>query len=133
MSQLARIHALKMLGLLGLLIICGCQQANDVVEVTGTVTWNDQPIPVGMILLQPLESQQAPAGSKIEDGKFSLRTRPGKVRVEVEAVRMTAQRDPESGAYLGETYIPSRYNRESELEASITRDGDNHFKFALHD
>ena len=133
MSHLARTRLLKVLGLLGSFIICGCQQANDVVEVTGTVTWNGQPIPVGMILLQPLESQQAPAGCKISDGKFSLRTRPGKVRVEVESVRIPAQRDPESGAYLGETYIPSRYNRESELEASITRGGDNHFKFALHD
>jgi hypothetical protein len=129
----AMVQLLKVLGVLACLLISGCRQANGLVEVTGTVTWNGTPIPAGMIVLQPLESQQAAAGCKIADGKFSLHTRPGKVRVQIDAVRTTTQRDPQSGAYLGEMYIPSRYNRESELDADITRDGENHFNFALED
>jgi hypothetical protein len=130
-KQLAMIQLLKVLGVLASLHVSGCQQANDVVEVTGTVTWNGKPIPTGMIVLQPLELQQAPAGCKIAEGKFLLHTKPGKMRVQVEAVRATMQRDPQSGTYLGEMYIPARYNRESELETVITRDGENRFEFAL--
>jgi hypothetical protein len=130
-SELDAIRLLKLFGVLACVLVGGCQKASDVVDVTGTVTWNGQPIPTGMIVLQPMDPQHAPAGCKIADGKFLLRTKPGKVRVQIEAVRTTAQRDPQSGAYLGEMYIPARYNTESELEAIITRDGENRFDFAL--
>ena len=113
------------------LFVGGCQRANDTVDVTGSVTWNGQPIEAGIILLQPTEARQAPAGGKIENGKFTVRTRPGKMRVQVEAVRATPKRDSQSGKSLGEMYIPARYNRETELEAIVTRDGKNNFEFAL--
>ena len=118
-------------GLLACMFLSGCQQASNVVEVAGTVTWNGNPIPAGMIILQPTEPSQAPVGGKIEAGTFLLHSKPGKMRVQVEAVRFTTQRDPQTGTFLGEMYIPARYNRETELEANITRDGKNSFEFAL--
>src|SRR5262249_2024671 len=122
--------------IVGLILACqvtGCQRATEQVEVTGTVTWNGKPLPNGMIVLQPTEAGQAPAGGKIEDGRFVLHTKPGKWRGQVEAVGSTAQRDPQTGAPIGEMYIPARYNRETKLEANINRDGDNEFDFALTD
>jgi hypothetical protein len=122
---------MKSFALLTCMFVIGCQQANDDVEVSGAVTWNGKPLPAGMIVLQPTEPRQPPVGGKIEDGKFLLRTKPGKMRVQVEAVRDTRERDPETGTFLGEMYIPSRYNRETELEANITHEGKNFFEFAL--
>ena len=58
-------------------------------------------------------------------------TKPGKMRVQVEAVRATQQRDPQTGTFLGEMYIPARYNRETVLEADIIREGKNTFEFDL--
>jgi hypothetical protein len=131
-SELGMFRLLSVTSVLVCMLVAGCRKATDLVDVTGTVTWNGEPILAGMIVLQPLDSQQAPAGCKIADGKFLLRAKPGKTRVQVEAVRTTTQRDPQTGTYLGEMYIPSRYNTETELEADITRDGKNRFEFSLH-
>jgi hypothetical protein len=46
-------------------------------------------------------------------------------------VRATDQIDPETGTKLGEMYVPPRYNTQTELEADVTIEGDNHFEFAL--
>jgi hypothetical protein len=130
-SELGTIRLLKLFGVLACVLVGGCQKASDLVDVTGTVTWNGKPIPTGMIVMQPMDPQHAASGCKIADGKFLLRTKPGKMRVQVEGVRATTQRDPQSGTFMGEMYIPARYNTESELEANITRDGENRFDFAL--
>ena len=131
MRKLTGVRLLEVFSLLACVVVGGCRQANDLVEVAGTVTWNGKPIPNGMIVFRPMDPQLAPAGCKIADGKFLLRTKPGKMRVQIEAVRTTTQRDPQSGTYLGDMYIPSRYNTETELEANIIRDGENRFNFAL--
>jgi hypothetical protein len=116
---------------LALLALAGCARSGDHIEVTGNVTWNDTPIPTGMVVLQPLDPKTAPAGGQIRDGKFRLHSKPGKMRVQIEAVRATDQIDPETGTKLGEMYVPPRYNTQTELEADVTIEGDNHFEFAL--
>jgi hypothetical protein len=118
-------------GVLTTALAGGCQRASDTVDVTGTVTWNGALIPSGTIILEPAEQHQAPIGGTIRDGKFLLHAKPGKMRVQIDAVRATQQRDPQTGTLLGEMYIPSRYNRETELTADVTRDGKNSFEFAL--
>jgi hypothetical protein len=115
----------------GLFVITGCNRSTDEVEVTGIIKWNGAPLSNGMIVLQPQSPSQGPSGGKIENGIFRLRTRPGKMRVEIEAVRETSQRDSETGTKLGEMYIPARYNRKTELDANVRREGKNHFEFDL--
>src|SRR5215207_9124461 len=43
--RVSLIQLLKVLGVLSLSMSSGCRQAKDLVEVTGTVTWNGKPIP----------------------------------------------------------------------------------------
>jgi hypothetical protein len=117
--------------ILSLLALVGCSPSSDLVEVTGDVTWNDAPMPIGMVVLQPLDPKTAPAGGQIRDGKFRLESKPGKMRVQIEAVRATEQIDPETGTKLGEMYVPPRYNAQTELQADVTTEGDNHFEFVL--
>ncbi|MEX2168080.1 MAG: hypothetical protein WD851_02115 [Pirellulales bacterium] len=123
----------KLHGLLALIVLAGCSQPSDFVEATGTVHWNGAPMPSGMIVLQPIDPSQTPAGGIIEEGQFQLRTKPGKMRVQIEAVRATTERDPETGTPMGEMYVPARYNTQTELEADVTREGDNRFEFSLTD
>jgi hypothetical protein len=114
-------------------VMAGCAPASDLIEVTGDVTWNGDPMPSGMVVLQPLDPKIAPAGGQIRDGKFRLQSKPGAMRVQIEAVRATDQIDPDTGTRLGEMYVPARYNRQTVLEAVVTTDGTNHFEFPLID
>lgn len=131
MNRYAPIRKLILCGIWAPLLLVGCQRPTEDVEVTGTVKWNGTPLPDGMIVLQPLSPNQAPSGGRIVNGEFRLRAKPGKMRVQIEAVRATNQRDPHTGTQLGEMYIPTRYNQTTELEADITREGKNSFEFAL--
>jgi hypothetical protein len=123
---------MKLLGsILALIVFAGCAPSSSEVEVTGDVTWNGTPIQNGMIVLQPQDPKTAPAGGQIRDGKFRLQSKPGKMRVQIEAVRATDETDPDTGTKLGEMFIPPRYNSQTTLEADITRGAANHLEFAL--
>jgi len=108
----------------------GCSRS-EFVEVTGSVSWQGKPVEIGEIIFAPLNKSVAPAAGRIRGGKYKLLAKPGKARVEIQAVRKTGQRDPREGFEITELYIPRRYNEESELEAEVTADGDNRFEFAL--
>jgi hypothetical protein len=126
-----RRRPLTMCSLMACALVAGCQKKGDLVDVAGTVTWKGQPMPSGMVVFKPSDSHQAPAGGKINDGRFALKTKPGNMKVQIEAVRATQNRDPQTGAFLGEMYVPARYNRETALEADVTREGKNSFDFPL--
>jgi hypothetical protein len=122
----------KVRTMLALVALSGCSpSSSDLVDVTGDVTWNNSPMPTGMVVLQPVDPKTPPSGGQIRDGKFRVQTKPGKMRVQIEAVRATDQIEPETGTKLGEMYVPPRYNTRTELEADVTTAGPNHFEFAL--
>lgn len=115
--------------LLGIVLLSGCGRP-DTVEVSGNVTWNGAPVPNGDILLVADDPHIAAAGGKIADGKYLLRSKPGKKRVEISAYRLSDKKTPQ-GRPIGERYIPERYNAKSELVMDVTFDGDNKFDFTL--
>lgn len=108
----------------------GCTRS-ELVQVTGNVKWEGEPVEIGEIIFHPLDASITPAAGRIRGGKFSFLTKPGKNRVDVQAVRKTGKRDPKEGFEVTELYIPARYNAETELEADVSPDGENHFEFAL--
>jgi hypothetical protein len=111
-------------------IITGCS-GSELVEVAGTVTWEGKPVETGEIIFHPVDTSVTPSAGRIRGGAFSFMAKPGKKRVDIQAVRKTGQRDPKEGFEITELYIPERYNSETELEVDVTHDGDNHFEFAL--
>jgi hypothetical protein len=115
---------------LGLLVVfaLGCGSATR--RVTGTVTLDGRPVPSGGITFQDVEGRLAPDHGEIKGGRFELRAKPGKKRVEVRASREVPAKKTEMGAYF-EDYIPRRYNAESTLTADVTPGGANHFDFKL--
>ncbi len=88
-------------------------------------------MPIGEVVFVPTDNRTSPSAGKIEQGAFAFPTKPGTMRVEIQAVRETGEIHPTEGYKITELYVPARYNTESELTAEVTRDGENHFTFDL--
>lgn len=101
--------------------------------VSGTVTFDGQPLPTGFISFTPVEGDIAPDAGKVTDGKFEFRAQAGKKRVEINANRQAvgAKIDPAMGAVPSEQYLPAEYNTKTVLTAEVKPDGENRFEFPL--
>jgi hypothetical protein len=113
--------------------LLGCGPSKpETYPVSGTVTWNGQPLPEGSIRFEPEDAKGLPPDpGQIKDGKYQLQARPGKKRVQIYATRESGKIDPIMGAAPREQYIPAKYNDKTELRAEVTPDGKNEFPFAL--
>lgn len=121
-------------GLAGVLalVAVGCGRGDGFVTSTGTVTFDGKPVPTGAVSFHPLEQGTAPQGAQIVDGRFRIRTLPGRYRVEIVAGRPQAGGEELTpGMPRLEQYIPDRYNAASTLEADVTPRGRNAFTFDL--
>jgi hypothetical protein len=118
-------------GCLGLaLLTVGCAEP-EYIDVTGLVTYQGKPVPKGEVTFMPHDKSIADAAGMLNDGSFKLRTKPGKMKVSIEAVRPSGKFDAERKFEIDELYLPERYNEQSELEVEVTHDGDHHFEFHL--
>jgi hypothetical protein len=111
-------------------LFSGCARS-ELIEVSGQVTFDGKPVETGEIIFHPVDTSLTPAGGRIRGGQYKLLTKPGKMRVDIQAVRKTGKRDPLEGFEITELYIPPRYNAETELTAEVTPDGENRFDFPL--
>ncbi|MEA1951327.1 MAG: hypothetical protein U9N87_08080 [Planctomycetota bacterium] len=124
---------------LGLLLLAGCGPSSDRQALEGTVTLDGAPLAEGSITLRPLPGTRGPpAGGKISEGKFSVSpeegTFAGTFRVEITASRKTGRQVTDQfGNPVDEMaqYIPTKYNRQSELTVEIKADTPNKLKFDL--
>lgn len=123
------------------LLLAGCERGPQMVQVTGKVLYNGQPLKFGSVTFQPPTGQ--PARGEIQsDGTFSLSTyRPGdgavvgrhKVRVACyESQRPTAVKPPGEQS-LGKLLIPQKYTLfdESGLTADVRADSTAPLVFEL--
>ncbi|MBN2294403.1 MAG: hypothetical protein JXM70_18385 [Pirellulales bacterium] len=75
-----------LLGLCLLLpLVAGCGGSESV--VSGTVTYDGQPVEKGSILFQPVDGKGASCGGPIENSKYKIETTPGKKLVQIVAVK----------------------------------------------
>ena len=112
--------------------LMGCGGGPVTYEVTGTVSYEGEPVETGEISFIPVESGEAPDGGIIQGGRFAFQAKPGPKRVEIRASRpLPAERqsDPEMGL-LYEDYLPAEFNTESRLEAEVSS-SNREFNFAL--
>lgn len=112
---------------------CGGGDRNRAV-VTGTITYQGEPLPTGRIQFVPAKGTKAPqSGAEITDGRYTVDARGG-LAVGTYQVRITAQRVDPKYADLGDSlpkdfqdiggppmqqYIPEQYNVRTELEITI--------------
>lgn len=115
----------------------GCGGSNDglqLYDVEGAVTFDGQPIENGKILFRKLDGDERGFAANIINGRYKLQSLPGEARVEIRASRIIPGKfdmsngEPEP---VGEMYIPKHYNRDSELTANVSSEGENEFGFDL--
>jgi hypothetical protein len=104
-------------------------------RVTGTATFDGDPIAEGDIIFLSVDNSTPPGAGKIQGGTFKAEVPAGQKKVEIRASRMEPLPEGQTGA-MGETemavdYIPARYNSETELTAEVKEGGNNEFSFAL--
>jgi hypothetical protein len=90
-------------------------------EVTGTVTFDDQPVADGYITFLPEEKEFGPDAGKIVDGKYRAKVKPGNKRVVIQASRPVPGKKGPMGEQEIEAYIPARYSdrEKTELRAEV--------------
>lgn len=118
---------------LAILLLCmGCQEAGPTTyPVSGKVSWNNAPLPEGVISFEPINGSTAPGGGKIVGGAYSIRAGAGKCRVRILATRPKPEVDKTMGMAPVEQYLPAKYNSESTLEFEVRPTNDNRQDFEL--
>ncbi len=111
-------------------LLSGCGKP-EFETVTGTVTFDDQPVPEGDIIFQPADPKYGPDAGKIIDGKFTLQVRPGNRKVIIRATRLVPGKVGPMGEDAHEDYIPEQYNEKTTLTADVNSGAKNEFTFAL--
>jgi hypothetical protein len=108
----------------------GCEKR--LCKVSGEVTFDGEPVQHGDIVFTPDDPNLGSEAGKIHDGKFEFLAKPGKCKVVIQAARgIPGTRDPLNGGERQKDFIPSRYNRKTELRAEVTAKGENQFEFHL--
>jgi hypothetical protein len=75
--------------------------------------------PDGDITFVPEDKTLPREGAKIKDGKYELKAKEGKYRVEIRATREVPGRKGPMGEPAIEEYIPGMYNSNSSLTAEV--------------
>lgn len=109
----------------------GVKPIANLVPCRGTVTLDGQPLPHGMVGLEPLEPGAGrSANGAIKDGHFELATSAsaagvvvGKYRVSVQSVSQEKTSSPAEMAKPPKSLIPKKYNdiKTSGLEVEVTK------------
>lgn len=107
---------------------CGCGGDDPLrrYSVSGTATFDGQPLPEGDIVFLPTDGKARPEGGAIKNGAFTVDMVPGKKRVEIRASRenpgklIDSMLEPGKKVPAREDYIPAKYNDKSELTADVT-------------
>ena len=107
--------------LLAVLLLSGCGKSEKKYTLTGTVTYQGKLVERGSVSFVPVEAGKHSDGAEIVDGKYTCEVTPGE-----KIVRITGSRQvpPPKGdnpsLVLYEDFIPSKFNRESELQIDVT-------------
>ncbi len=113
------------------LTLAGCGSGGpQEYRVTGTVTFDGQPVEKGEIRFVPTGTQGPAYGGAIENGKFECKATEGQKRVEITATR-EAPTPAADGLPDYVSYIPAEYNTQSTLTAEVKPGGDNTLTFDL--
>jgi hypothetical protein len=123
-------HGSALACLLILFLISGCG-GDGRLPVTGTVSYQGQPIKAGQITFIP-DGQMAPAGgAPIVDGAYSIPSETGlpegNYKVAVSAKDGPQAQDEMPGEHIEpKETIPAKYNADTELRAKVERGSTTH-------
>jgi hypothetical protein len=109
---------------------CGPSGGAHTYPVTGTVTLGGSPIAEGSIVFDPADGQGSAAMGGIQGGQFTATVPAGEKIIRISAVRTTGETD-QYGEPVTESYIPAKYNTDSEIRRTVNPGEANKFDIAL--
>jgi len=118
-------RALASVWLIGLSMLMGC--GNEKSSVSGTVTFDGEPVKNGSITFVKPEGELVREGAVIRDGAFQASLPPGEYKIELAAQKVTGKRTQKGfdgkDEEVEETkeLFPERYNTKTTLTRKINR------------
>lgn len=122
----------KLIVVCALIAICclmGCGRRLEMVEVHGTVTYANKPVPKGIVSFFPIDGNGRSAAGIVADGKYSAKAPPGQKQVQIQAVRIVGRKraeptNPNSPIVdIEEQILPDCYHAKSTLTCEIKAGG----------
>jgi hypothetical protein len=99
------------------LFFCGCKQTGPrLVKVTGVITLDGQPVADAIIHFTPIDGGRGSYARSDETGRYALQFLPGQPGATPGIHRIFISTADESG---GSETVPARYNRKTELTATV--------------
>ncbi len=115
-----RYFALALSFLLLSLAVAGCGGGGSGKrDVTGTVKFDGKDVADGDIIFTSDDKSVGAEGGKIKGGKYTIKARDGKNKVEIHATRAVPGKKGPMGEDAIESYIPEKYNTKTELSADV--------------
>jgi hypothetical protein len=115
-----------------ILLLMGCgPKGSATYEVTGTVTYEGQPLERGAIELVPDNTKQRAVEARIAGGKYTIRAPEGEATVRIYATRVSGPFNKEMGAAPETQYLHDNYNARSKLRVKVSGSGENIHDFKL--
>ncbi len=118
-----------------LFVGCSGRDGAEVYPVSGTVSFNGEPVKLGDIVFEPETTGLAADGGQIVDGKYQCQAKAGRLKVRITASREIPGKSTVGamGEKLGqrEEYIPAQFNSNTELIAEVDESPDNKIDFDL--
>jgi hypothetical protein len=122
-----RYFALLLAALMAGLVAPGCGKSGPKqLEVTGTVKFDGKEVAEGDITFIPEDKSVGAEGGKIKDGKYTIKARIGKNKVQIFASRPVPGKKGPMGEDLIEQYIPEKYNIQTELSVDAAEGKTEH-------
>jgi hypothetical protein len=114
------------------LFLGGCG-GDNLVELSGLVTFNGEPVKNGTISFIPIDGKGQTAGALIVEGRYSVQISPGKMKVEIQGYKEIGQQhavegDPTS-PLVAKTVpmIPAKYNSQTTLTVDVLKSATQDF------
>ena len=106
-------------GLFGLVVGCSNEVGPKKYDVSGAVKVDGKEVAEGEIIFQSDDQSVGAEGGTIKDGKYALKAREGKNKVEIRATRIVPGKKGPMGEDWVEQFIHEQYNEKSTLTAEV--------------
>ena len=88
--------------------------------VSGTASYQGEPIPDGSISFVPSDPKLSPQGASIRDGKYTAQVRKGTMTVKITGSKIDPKQKMEDGSPFWTDFVPEKYSTQSTLTVEIT-------------
>jgi hypothetical protein len=111
-----------------LFCLSGCGRRDVLMDISGTVTCDGQPVQKGTISLLPVNGRGPTAAAIIANGRYAMKAVPGMKQVKIESFKITGRQpykpqEPQHPAPpmidVQVQMLPERYNTKTELVRDI--------------